>query len=264
MNELDSVVKEFLVESYENLDQLDRDLVVLEKDPQNRERLASIFRTIHTIKGTCGFFGFSKLESLTHVGENLLSRLRDGLLLLNPEITSALLAMIDAVRKILACIENSGQEGEGNYGALIDTLARLQEPPETQAKAEKSAESAHTKSETAATTPSQAPADVPKASSTETGEVTSDVRAQLADTKVAAEQAQAAAKAAEAAAKEAAEGGKATPQRAQQAQSLAQRQQQSADPRRHGQRGQGRRSPQQARQGQRLDERRVGHGLVGG
>src|SRR5713226_9152634 len=98
MSELDTVVKEFLVESYENLDQLDRDLLALEKDPANRDRLASVFRTIHTIKGTCGFFGFGKLESVTHVGENLLSRLRDGLLLLNVEITSALLALVDAVR----------------------------------------------------------------------------------------------------------------------------------------------------------------------
>jgi two-component system chemotaxis sensor kinase CheA len=127
MNELDSVVKEFLVESYENLDQLDRDLVALEKEPQNRERLSSIFRTIHTIKGTCGFFGFSKLESVTHVGENLLSRLRDGLLILDPERTSALLALLDAVRIMLANIENTGSDGDGDYQALIDRLTRLQE-----------------------------------------------------------------------------------------------------------------------------------------
>ncbi|HVX63908.1 MAG TPA: Hpt domain-containing protein, partial [Pirellulales bacterium] len=53
---MDQIVKEFLVESYENLDQLDRDLVRLEEDPHDGERLASIFRTIHTIKGTSGFF----------------------------------------------------------------------------------------------------------------------------------------------------------------------------------------------------------------
>jgi two-component system chemotaxis sensor kinase CheA len=77
-NDLDDVVKEFLVESHENLEQLERDLVVLEKDPRNRERLASIFRSIHTIKGTCGFFGFSKLEAVTHVGENRKRSLVDG------------------------------------------------------------------------------------------------------------------------------------------------------------------------------------------
>jgi two-component system chemotaxis sensor kinase CheA len=129
MSDLDPVIKEFLVESSENLDQLDRDLVSLEEDPHNCERLASIFRTIHTIKGTCGFFGFAKLGALTHAGENLLSRLRDGELLLDAEITSALLALVDAVRELLAGIDQTGQEGPGDYATLIATLTRLQGRP---------------------------------------------------------------------------------------------------------------------------------------
>src|ERR1700744_1029203 len=99
------IVQEFLVESYENLDRLDRELVSLEKTPGDAETLASIFRTIHTIKGTCGFLGFSKLEAVAHVGENLLSKLRDGELALNPEMTTALLAMVDAIRQMLASVE---------------------------------------------------------------------------------------------------------------------------------------------------------------
>jgi chemotaxis protein histidine kinase CheA len=91
MNELDVVVQEFLIESHENLDQLDQDLVALEKDPRNSDRLASIFRTIHTIKGTAGFLEFTQLGALTHASENLLSRLRDGQMLLSPETTSALI-----------------------------------------------------------------------------------------------------------------------------------------------------------------------------
>jgi two-component system chemotaxis sensor kinase CheA len=126
MGDMDDIVKEFLVESAENLDQLDRDLVTLEKDPTAREVLASIFRTIHTIKGTTGFLGFSRLESVAHVGENLLSSLRDGRLLLNAEITSALLALVDAVRQMLVNIETTGQEGEGDYTSLIETLTRVQ------------------------------------------------------------------------------------------------------------------------------------------
>ena len=68
---MDDVVKEFLVESYENLDEMDRDLVALEQDPESSDILARIFRTLHTIKGTCGFLGFSKLESVAHASENL-------------------------------------------------------------------------------------------------------------------------------------------------------------------------------------------------
>src|ERR1700746_3265588 len=96
------MVREFLTESYENLDRLDRELVSLEKDPQNRDALAGVFRTIHTIKGTCGFLGFGKLEKVAHVGENLLAHLRDGQLTLNPAITTALLGMVDAVRQMVS------------------------------------------------------------------------------------------------------------------------------------------------------------------
>ncbi len=119
MNENDDIVKEFLVESYENLDRLDRDLVALEKHPSDREILASIFRTIHTIKGTTGFLGFGKLEAVAHIGENLLAKLRDGQLKLHPALTTALLAMVDAVRQMLASIEAAGNEGERDDRGLI-------------------------------------------------------------------------------------------------------------------------------------------------
>jgi two-component system chemotaxis sensor kinase CheA len=125
MNENDDIVKEFLVESYENLDRLDRDLVELEKHPSDREILASIFRTIHTIKGTTGFLGFSKLEKIAHVGENLLAKMRDGQLKLHPALTTALLAMVDAVRQMLASIEASGTEGERNDQELLARLTNL-------------------------------------------------------------------------------------------------------------------------------------------
>src|SRR5271154_5496754 len=102
------IVQDFLVESYENLDRLDRDLVGLEKHPQDQDAMSGVFRTIHTIKGTCGFLGFAKLEKVAHAGENLLSRLRDGHLVLDAEITTALLGMVDAVRQMLKEIGSTG------------------------------------------------------------------------------------------------------------------------------------------------------------
>ena len=124
---MDDIVKEFLSESTENLDRLDQELVKLESEPSSKELLASVFRTIHTIKGSCGFLGFARLEKLTHAGENLLSRLRDGELALNEEITSGLLAMVDAVRCMLAAIQASGEDGEEDYEALVGLLAHLQD-----------------------------------------------------------------------------------------------------------------------------------------
>lgn len=119
------LVREFLVESHEGLDQVDRELVALEREPGDAERLASVFRAFHTIKGTCGFLGFSKLEAVTHAGEHLLSRLRDGGLALTPDVATALLALVDAVREILASIETTGREGEADYAYLVDILERL-------------------------------------------------------------------------------------------------------------------------------------------
>lgn len=125
MDEAADLVREFLVESHEGLDQVDRELVALEREPGDAERLASVFRTFHTIKGTCGFLGFSKLEAVTHAGEHLLSRLRDGAIDLTPDVATALLALVDAVREILTTIEATGQEGEADYTYLVDILARL-------------------------------------------------------------------------------------------------------------------------------------------
>jgi two-component system, chemotaxis family, sensor kinase CheA len=127
LDDLDEIIAEFLVESHENLDQLDSDLVALEQDPTSRELLGGVFRTIHTIKGTTGFLGFGHLEALTHAGESLLSKLRDGELRLTAEITDALLMTVDAVRALLAAIEATGQEGDPNHAALIATLTRLQQ-----------------------------------------------------------------------------------------------------------------------------------------
>jgi two-component system chemotaxis sensor kinase CheA len=125
---MDAIIAEFLAESVENLDQLDQDLVSLEKDPSDREVFGRIFRTIHTIKGTCGFLAFGTLESVTHVGESLLGRLRDGEIDLTPEITTDLLAMIDAVRAILGNIDATGAEGDEGYEALIARLQSHDEP----------------------------------------------------------------------------------------------------------------------------------------
>ena len=123
MGGMDSIIAEFLAESFENLDLLDQDLVSLEKNPDDPEVFGRIFRTIHTIKGTCGFLAFQKLEAVAHVGESLLARLRDGSLSLRPEMTNDLLSMIDAVRTILGNIDRTGNEGPDEY---TDLVARLQ------------------------------------------------------------------------------------------------------------------------------------------
>lgn len=125
---MNDIVREFLLESNENLAQLDLDLVTLEQEPGERETLARAFRTLHTVKGTAGFLGLAKLQGVSHAAEGLLSRLRAGDLTFGAEIATALLGVVDAVRKMLAALEASGGEGDGDYTELIQTLERLAHP----------------------------------------------------------------------------------------------------------------------------------------
>jgi two-component system chemotaxis sensor kinase CheA len=116
------VIREFLVESHENLSRLDRELVELEQRPKDAALLASIFRTIHTIKGTCGFLAFPTLERIAHQAESLLSQLRDGQRELTPSLVSLILETVDATRKVLASIEAGGEEGLDHFEDLTERL----------------------------------------------------------------------------------------------------------------------------------------------
>jgi two-component system chemotaxis sensor kinase CheA len=125
MMEDQEVIREFLIESNENLARLDNEIVELERRPKDVELLGSIFRTFHTIKGTCSFLGFAHLESVTHAAESLLSKLRAGELEANGHIISLVLEVIDAVRAILTTIEQTGEEGESLYSDLSDRLKQV-------------------------------------------------------------------------------------------------------------------------------------------
>jgi len=126
MDEQDSLVTDFLIESIENLDRVDQELLVLEQQPDSGDVVASVFRSIHTIKGTCSFLEFENLEAVTHAGEALLSELRDGGLAMNSSIASALFRMVDVIRVMLASIEEDGSDGEESYEELIEILEGLQ------------------------------------------------------------------------------------------------------------------------------------------
>jgi two-component system chemotaxis sensor kinase CheA len=121
----DDIVSEFIAESYEGLDRMGTDLVALEQDRTNPETLSSIFRTMHTVKGTCGFLGFAKLEAIAHAGEDLLSLIRDGVLEMTPDVVTALLDTSDAMREVLAHVEEDGTEGPHEHRGLVARLEAL-------------------------------------------------------------------------------------------------------------------------------------------
>jgi two-component system chemotaxis sensor kinase CheA len=128
MSEMSAIVLEFVEEGNEKADQLEQYLIQLENSPRSQELLVEVFRALHTIKGATSFLGFTKLCALAHTGEGLLGRLRDGALLINHEIITALLSLVDAIREMLLDIAATGQEGNREYAALIGTLNGLQKP----------------------------------------------------------------------------------------------------------------------------------------
>ncbi len=123
----DDIIREFLIESVENLARLDQEMVELEQDPGRLELVASIFRTIHTIKGTCGFLGFSRLEALAHVTEDILNELRQNRRRIDAALTSLILQSVDAIKRILSSIQAGEGEGEVFEGELVARLKLARE-----------------------------------------------------------------------------------------------------------------------------------------
>src|SRR6056297_3800183 len=107
---MDDLLREFLTETSEHLDTVDVELVRFEQDPNNEELLSNIFRLVHTIKGTCGFLGLPRLESVAHAGENILGKFRDKVLPVTPEAVTAILEALDTIKVILGELEATEQE----------------------------------------------------------------------------------------------------------------------------------------------------------
>ncbi|WFU35028.1 hybrid sensor histidine kinase/response regulator [Bradyrhizobium brasilense] len=123
---MDDLLREFLTESSESLDTVDNQLVQFEQDPNNAKILDNIFRLVHTIKGTCGFLGLPRLEALAHAGETLMGKFRDGMPV-KAEAVTLILSSIDRIKEILAGLEATEAEPEGNDRDLIDQLEAMVE-----------------------------------------------------------------------------------------------------------------------------------------
>lgn len=127
MDNNDQILDEFLLEAGEIFDQLDLDFVQLEQTPQDKKLIGNIFRAMHTLKGSSGFFAFHRLEKVAHAGESLLSKLRDGIFILNEEMTDVLLETSDRLRAIVDGVQKQRREPEGDDSALIQNLNFLTE-----------------------------------------------------------------------------------------------------------------------------------------
>ncbi|MDE2030324.1 MAG: Hpt domain-containing protein, partial [Alphaproteobacteria bacterium] len=124
---MDDLLCEFLTETAENIATLDVEIVRLEQNPEDPELIGSIFRLVHTIKGTCGFLGLPRLEHLAHAGENVLGKFRDRELRVTPEAVDLILASLDRIKGLLAHLEQNGSEPDGNDEDLIARLNAMAE-----------------------------------------------------------------------------------------------------------------------------------------
>ena len=119
---MDDLLREFLTETNENMTVLDNELIKLESSPNDPGLLSNIFRTVHTIKGTCGFLGLPRLEAVAHAGENILGKFRDGILPVTPYSVTLILAALDRIKMLLSELETNGKEPEGADTELIAQL----------------------------------------------------------------------------------------------------------------------------------------------
>jgi two-component system chemotaxis sensor kinase CheA len=124
---VDDLIAEFLTETAESLEVVDSELVKFEANPNDRKTLDNIFRLVHTVKGTCGFLGLSRLEAVAHAGETLLGRFRDGKLDVTPVAVTLVLHSIDRIKLILNGLETTGSEPDGDDNDLIAQLEAMAE-----------------------------------------------------------------------------------------------------------------------------------------
>lgn len=113
MDEMQEIIEDFLVESFEMIDQLDQDLIELENNPKDLELLNRIFRVAHTIKGSSSFLGFDVLTRLTHNMEDVLNKARKGDLEITHEVMDVILESVDLMKALLEAIKDTGSDDQG-------------------------------------------------------------------------------------------------------------------------------------------------------
>ena len=122
MDEFDEILQDFLVESFELIEQLDQDLVELESSPEDLDLLNRIFRVAHTVKGASSFLNFDVLTHLTHHMENILNLARHGELKINAEIMDVILESIDLMKALLETIRDTGSDQGLDVSACVNRL----------------------------------------------------------------------------------------------------------------------------------------------
>jgi two-component system chemotaxis sensor kinase CheA len=130
-DELKEILSEFLVEAEEMIELLDQRFISLEADPTNRAMLDEIFRAMHSMKGSGGFLGFTRLVDVAHRAENILNKLRQGDMAVTPAVINVVLEAVDVVKLLMADIRESGTDTHVEVVAIsakLDNILAGQQP----------------------------------------------------------------------------------------------------------------------------------------
>ncbi len=120
---MDDLLAEFIAETRDMLAALSGEVVAWEANPDDRSRLDTIFRFVHTVKGNCGFFDFPRLEALSHAAEDALADVRAGRRDADTRLVNAVLAALDRIEAMTLQIERGDALTDGNDDDLIVMLA---------------------------------------------------------------------------------------------------------------------------------------------
>src|SRR5512132_3512537 len=126
---MDDLIADFTAECREMLEALGGEIVAWEASPDDRARLDSIFRFVHTVKGNCGFFDFPRLEALSHAAEDALAEVRAGRRQPDGPLVSAVLAVIDRIAEMIAALDAGEDISTGDDSILIHALEQGAETP---------------------------------------------------------------------------------------------------------------------------------------
>lgn len=158
---MQEIIEDFLVESFEMIDQLDQDLIELENNPKDLELLNRIFRVAHTIKGSSSFLGFDVLTRLTHNMEDVLNKARKGDLEITHEVMDVILESVDLMKALLEAIKDTGSDDQGidieksvkkleavsNGESVTEATQAVAEQPKDEAPAQENEDYSHLSAE---------------------------------------------------------------------------------------------------------------------
>lgn len=112
----------FVDETKEHIQVLSDQIMVLEKEPDNSDAIAEIFRSAHSLKGMAGTMGFKRMQRLTHDMENVFSAVREGKMKVNDSLVDTLFRGLDAIQEYLDLIQETSDEGDNDNEAIINEL----------------------------------------------------------------------------------------------------------------------------------------------